>query len=258
MRKPDMLCIVPDDGWVETDWAAFGLPGAGRRKVAACLTNIYEYGDHGIRGISDWARAKEDCGVHAGIELSFGDLTAILARLTAGAAGVYACMGHLDARQAEPGASAGSSRQLKLCRVDPGPGYALGLSCAETLSKLRGFAPDGVPEPFHLDWFPPGDPAGEHIRNRWNEWPGVTEEWLIPGSPSPSQDSVEIVNISWEGDFLGVFTPHDPSVAELREWLGPEAILAGMQQNAFTRYVEGFGFNTGDLTPVDRDFPPGF
>jgi hypothetical protein len=255
------LCIVPKDTWVEGDWSSLGCENIRPRKVQACLLNLYTYNDsHEVIPVLDWAAAKRDYAINVDIMYTFKQLTELLSKLVPKGQGIYLYSGNStneDKLWTSKIEHFGST--LKKCRMDSYPEYAA--SYSSSLPELSGFDPDVAPEcRFTLGWFPENDPTSNTILRKWDEWPDSKCETMLPISPSPSDRSIELVEVGRDMQaiciFIGESRNQDLSPADLRRILGEDAVLAGVEHSGqdFWEWFEN-DFTIDDLILIDRKLP---
>ncbi|MEN6371401.1 MAG: hypothetical protein ABFD64_05235 [Armatimonadota bacterium] len=255
------LCIIPKDTWVEADWSSLGCENIRPRKVQACLLNLFTYNDsHEVIPIQDWAAAKKGYAINIDIAATYEQLRSLLYKFAPQESGIYVYSG--DPTRADKSWTRNIEHlgsKIKTCRIDNHPEYAA--SHAISLDGLIGFDPDVGPGcHFTLGWFPSDDPINEVILRKWDEWPDSKCEAMLPISPSPSDRSIELVEVGWDMQgiciFIGESRNQELSPEDLRRILGEDAVLAGVEHsgNDFWKWFED-RFDIDDLIPIDRDLP---
>lgn len=253
-----ILCVVPNDTWVEANWSELVPAGIGRRKVCACLTSICRYDDGGVpAAISDWDAAEDECLINVDEMLTFGQLTGVLSSLVAADPALFVYSGSVPPTGSDHPV-AGRTRepvQFRMCQNRPILRYAA--SIASGVSTLHGYEADAGPgSHFLLGRFAYDDPIADAILRKWDSWPDSRCTAMLPDGPSPSSRSVELVRIGSDADAIGLFRGgclEEISTADLRTMLGPDAILARLDEADLMAWVESPDLSV--LEPIDRDLP---
>ena len=252
------LCLIPKDTWIQPNWSGIGCEEGQPRKLYLCLTNICIYeGDVPVR-VKDWAAAISEFKVTVQEMHTFPQLIELMHKLVPQQAGVFVYNGitPLSCNNKRPGVEQ-RIKHYKTCMQYPGSEYAG--SYSSSLSDLWGFDPDAAyGEPFTLGWFNEADPIASKIIQRFDQWPDSQCNPMLPPGPSPSSSSIELTGQGDDTTVIGLFmgdsTQPNLQPDRLRELLGEDAILAGVDAPDFLQWLEN-DISFEDLIPVDRPLP---
>jgi len=236
-------------GWDE--WFPSGVPVRERRLVCA-LGSAFQYDDSGkTRRITGWREALEGYRLMTDNLLTFDYLVGFIEKPTDALAGFYACSGITTRSSAEFHPPDGRDGFLK---KSDRYSYFCYSSLTPYGGLLYGFDPEGEPHRFQLSWFKADDDS-EIERLLFKMHRAYAEgdaEYLFPLSPSPLENSIELLVLDSECDFIYVFAGSTYQAAILEAIAGQEpgaVIFARPQGGSVVDWVES-GANPESLVLV--------